>query len=94
MLPSLQVRRSARQQILMKILSLREREVLNQLKKILAIVASVRLTGATVVGGVNVTEFRQRRTWPQSFLQLLSWINGSCNSTVIDYSSWQPNDLL
>ena len=33
MLPGLQVRRSAWQQILMKILSLREREVLKQLKR-------------------------------------------------------------
>ena len=29
-------------------------------EKILAIVASVRSTGATVVDGINVTEFRQR----------------------------------
>ena len=29
-------------------------------EKILAIVASVRSTGATVVGGINVTEFGQR----------------------------------
>ena len=36
------------------------------------VVISIRLTGATVVGSVNATEFWQRRTWPPSFLLLLS----------------------
>ena len=36
------------------------------------VVANVRLTGATVVGSVNATEFWQRRTRPPSFLLLLS----------------------
>ena len=59
LLPGLHVQRSARQQHLMKILSLREREVLKQLKKdpSTTVVASVRSTGATVVGSVNATEF-------------------------------------
>ena len=34
------------------------------------VVASVRSTGATVVGSVNVTEFWQWRTRPPSFLLL------------------------
>ena len=37
-----------------------------------AVVASVRSTGATVVGSVNATEFWQRRTLIPSFLLLLS----------------------
>ena len=36
------------------------------------VVASVRSTGATVVGSVNATEFWQRRTRSPSFLLLLS----------------------
>ena len=36
------------------------------------VVASIRLTGATVVGSTNLTEFWQRRTQPPSFLLLLS----------------------
>ena len=58
----------------MKILPLREREVLKQLKKdpSATVVASVRPTGATVVGSVNATEFWQRRTRSPSFLLLLS----------------------
>ena len=73
-LAGLHVRRSARQQSLMKILPLREREVLKQLKKdpSATVVASVRSTGATVVGSVNATEFWQRRTRSPSFLLLLS----------------------
>ena len=45
------------QQSLIKILSLKEREVLKQLKKdpSATVVASVRLTGATVAGSVNAT---------------------------------------
>ena len=72
-LAGLHVRRSARQQSLMKILPLREREVLKQLKKDpnATVVASVRSTGATVVGSVNATEFWQRRTRSPSFLLLL-----------------------
>ena len=40
------------------------------------VVANVRLTGATVVGSVNATEFWQRRTRPPSFLLLsvAQWI--------------------
>ena len=61
-LAGLHVRRSARQQSLMKILPLREREVLKQLKKdpSATVVASVRSTGAIVVGSVNASEFWQR----------------------------------
>ena len=57
----------------MKILPLREREVLKQLKKdpSATVVAGVRSTGATVVGSVNATEFWQRRTRSPSFLLLL-----------------------
>ena len=46
----------------MKILSLRKREVLKQLKKITraTVLASIHSTGVTVVGSVNVTEFWQR----------------------------------
>ena len=36
------------------------------------VVASIRSTGATVVGSVNATEFWQRRTRSPSFLLLLS----------------------
>ena len=73
-LPGLHVRRSARQQSLMKILSLRKREVLKQLKKIpvATVVTSVCSTGTAVVGSVNATEFWQRWTRPPSFLLLLS----------------------
>ena len=72
-LAGLHVRRSARQQSLMKILPLREREVLKQLKKdpSATVVASLRSTGAAVVGSVNATEFWQRRTRSPSFLLLL-----------------------
>ena len=35
------------------------------------ILASVFLTGVTVVGSVNATEFWQRQIWPPSFLRLL-----------------------
>ena len=50
------------EQSLMKIL-LREREVLKQLKKILA-QPSVCSTGATLASSVNATEFWQRQTRP------------------------------
>ena len=36
------------------------------------VIASTCLTGATVVGSINATEFWQRQTWPPSFLLLLS----------------------
>ena len=59
LLPGLHVRRSAWQQSLVKILSLREKELLKQLKKdpSATIVASICLTVATLVASVNVTEF-------------------------------------
>ena len=74
LLPGLHVWRSAQQQSLMKILSLRKREVLKQLKKITSatVLASVHSTGAPAVGSINVTEFWQRRIHPPSFLLLLS----------------------
>ena len=37
-----------------------------------SVVTSIHSTGATVVGSINVTEFWQRRTWPPSYLLLLS----------------------
>ena len=75
LLPGLHVQRSTRQQSLMKILSLREREVLKRMKKdpSTTVVASVCSTGATVIGSVNATEFWQRCTMPPSFLLLLSF---------------------
>ena len=73
-LAGLHVRRSALQQSLMKILPLRERKVLKQLKKdpSATVVASVRSIDATVVGSVNATEFWQRRKRSSSFLLLLN----------------------
>ena len=69
------------------------------------IVASIHLTGANVVGSVNVTElFWQRRSTMFTYFakaNMTSFIfttaqlqNGSCNSTVIYSSPWKPNDLL
>ena len=69
LVPGLYVRRSAWQQSLVKILSLRERELLKQLKKD---PSATVVAGATVVGSVNATEFWQRQTLTPSFLLLLS----------------------
>ena len=57
LLPGLHVGRSARQQSLIKILSLRGREIFKAAQKdpSATVVASVRSTGATVVGSVNAT---------------------------------------
>ena len=57
----------------MKIL-LSEREVNKAAEKdpSTSVVTSIHSTGATVVGSINVTEFWQRRTWPPSYLLLLS----------------------
>ena len=38
---------------------------------VLLLLASVFLTGVTVVGSINATEFWQRQIWPPSFLRLL-----------------------
>ena len=59
LLPGLHMQRSAQQQCLMKILSMREREVLKQLKKdpSATIVASIHLSGAIAVGSVMRLNF-------------------------------------
>ena len=63
---------STPQKSLTKILSLRERSIKAAEKdRSTTVVASICLTGATVVGSVNATEFWQRQTWPPSFLLLL-----------------------
>ena len=74
LLPGLHVRRSAWQQSLIKVLLLRETEVIKTAEKdsSATIVASVRSAGVTVVGSINMTEFWQRQTQPPSFLLLLS----------------------
>ena len=77
-LPGLYVRWSAQQHSLMKILLLRKREVLQQLKKITraTVLASIHSTGVTVVGSVNVTEFWQRGTQSPSlyYCSVTNWI--------------------
>ena len=67
----LHMQRSAWQQNLMKMLLLREREVIKAAEKdpSTTIVTSVHSTGAAVVGSIN---FGKGRTWPPSFLLLLS----------------------
>ena len=72
LLPGLHVGRSARQQNLMKILSLREREVFKAAQKDPSATVVASSTGAAVEGSVNATEFWQRRIRPPSFLLLLS----------------------
>ena len=84
----LHVQRSASQQNLMKILLLREREVIKAAEKDLSttIVTSVHSTGATVVGSVNATEFWQRANTATLIFTIAQLQNGSCNSTVIHSS--------
>ena len=74
LLPGLQVCRSAWQQSLVKVLLLRETEVIKTAEKdsSATIVTSVCLADVTVVGSINTTEFWQRQTQPPSFLLLLS----------------------
>ena len=75
----------------------REREVLKQLKKILAqpqSLASIRLVLADVAACVGATEFWQRwRSQPPSFTTA-QLPNGSYSTAVIYSLPWQPNNLL
>ena len=84
LLPGLHVWWSAQQQSLMKILSLRKREVLKQLKKITSatVLASVHSTGAPAVGSINDWILAKANT-PALIFTTAQLQNGSCNSTVI-----------
>ena len=55
------------------------------------VVASIRLTGATVVGSTNLTEFWQRRTQPPSFLLLLS---RKMDLAILQWSTLRPGSQM